>query len=117
MRQRTESFREQVARANLGWRKCREFLPTLEPRWQPYHRANGDRFAPGHGDVFTKLAGEVIANLHVLQSLGHHLRLHVRALAAELAKILDVIDRRHRSEEHTSELQSLRHLVCRLLLE
>src|SRR5437899_4997436 len=26
-------------------------------------------------------------------------------------------DRRARSEEHTSELQSLRHLVCRLLLE
>src|SRR5437899_10091434 len=25
--------------------------------------------------------------------------------------------RRDRSEEHTSELQSLRHLVCRLLLE
>src|SRR5258705_4789582 len=25
--------------------------------------------------------------------------------------------RPHRSEEHTSELQSLRHLVCRLLLE
>src|ERR1035441_6299399 len=25
--------------------------------------------------------------------------------------------RAHRSEEHTSELQSLRHLVCRLLLE
>src|SRR5205814_9651415 len=25
--------------------------------------------------------------------------------------------RRYRSEEHTSELQSLRHLVCRLLLE
>src|SRR5262245_64047142 len=25
--------------------------------------------------------------------------------------------RSHRSEEHTSELQSLRHLVCRLLLE
>src|SRR5262245_64029136 len=26
-------------------------------------------------------------------------------------------DHRGRSEEHTSELQSLRHLVCRLLLE
>src|SRR5947199_7053132 len=26
-------------------------------------------------------------------------------------------DSRRRSEEHTSELQSLRHLVCRLLLE
>src|SRR5258705_5228803 len=33
--------------------------------------------------------------------------------------ILDksLCDRRARSEEHTSELQSLRHLVCRLLLE
>src|SRR5258705_9201134 len=29
------------------------------------------------------------------------------------AKIIDIA----RSEEHTSELQSLRHLVCRLLLE
>src|SRR5258705_6125387 len=28
-----------------------------------------------------------------------------------------VLDRPVRSEEHTSELQSLRHLVCRLLLE
>src|ERR1039458_6925609 len=34
-------------------------------------------------------------------------------LLAELAAVLS----RHRSEEHTSELQSLRHLVCRLLLE
>src|SRR5205809_6053113 len=29
----------------------------------------------------------------------------------------DGIDRHHRSEEHTSELQSRLHLVCRLLLE
>src|ERR1035441_11018217 len=28
-----------------------------------------------------------------------------------------VVDFSRRSEEHTSELQSLRHLVCRLLLE
>src|SRR5437899_7460134 len=27
------------------------------------------------------------------------------------------LENRERSEEHTSELQSLRHLVCRLLLE
>src|SRR5262245_64597513 len=27
------------------------------------------------------------------------------------------VEEHHRSEEHTSELQSLRHLVCRLLLE
>src|SRR3989442_9975883 len=30
---------------------------------------------------------------------------------------LQLQDIRKRSEEHTSELQSLRHLVCRLLLE
>src|SRR5262245_63632577 len=34
-----------------------------------------------------------------------------------LARQPDAIDRYIRSEEHTSELQSLRHLVCRLLLE
>src|SRR5437899_5382093 len=36
-------------------------------------------------------------------------------LAWELAKASRPCT--HRSEEHTSELQSLRHLVCRLLLE
>src|SRR3989449_3589712 len=45
-----------------------------------------------------------------------------RALTAEIAR-LGVADRVHlvgyiaRSEEHTSELQSRLHLVCRLLLE
>src|SRR5438045_6890703 len=29
----------------------------------------------------------------------------------------DIAQDEYRSEEHTSELQSLRHLVCRLLLE
>src|SRR5205814_2586181 len=33
------------------------------------------------------------------------------------AKPIDVVAVAPRSEEHTSELQSLRHLVCRLLLE
>src|SRR2546422_7884091 len=37
---------------------------------------------------------------------------HLRAKHFELA-----IERRPRSEEHTSELQSRLHLVCRLLLE
>src|SRR5205814_9061966 len=39
-----------------------------------------------------------------------------RALAARGGK-LDLWRGSDRSEEHTSELQSLRHLVCRLLLE
>src|SRR5437899_11054385 len=33
------------------------------------------------------------------------------------AELIEAIGARYRSEEHTSELQSLRHLVCRLLLE
>src|SRR5262245_30488047 len=33
---------------------------------------------------------------------------------AEVANVVQKISRRIRSEEHTSELQSLRHLVCRL---
>src|SRR5205823_13611452 len=40
--------------------------------------------------------------------------------AAEIASLhvgVDVEGRLHRSEEHTSELQSLAYLVCRLLLE
>src|SRR5205814_5394047 len=32
-------------------------------------------------------------------------------------RVFPQIENKHRSEEHTSELQSLRHLVCRLLLE
>src|SRR5438045_6603653 len=39
-------------------------------------------------------------------------------LAAAAALLIGIgIGRYYRSEEHTSELQSLRHLVCRLLLE
>src|SRR5262245_62616847 len=33
------------------------------------------------------------------------------------ARVASMAQPRSRSEEHTSELQSLRHLVCRLLLE
>src|SRR3989449_2782492 len=54
-------------------------------------------------------------------------RLHVGAPGLDLGEIEDVIDEREevasrvqdvlRSEEHTSELQSRLHLVCRLLLE
>src|SRR5258705_4392201 len=50
-----------------------------------------------------------------------------RKVAHEQGARHRIVDRRHRaydqqsdaerSEEHTSELQSLRHLVCRLLLE
>src|ERR1039458_10098110 len=43
-------------------------------------------------------------------------RLHARNYTAGIARG-PITSRTHRSEEHTSELQSLMHLVCRLLLE
>src|SRR2546429_6739834 len=42
---------------------------------------------------------------------------HVRDQIAVVLHIVHVVDVQHRSEEHTSELQSRLHLVCRLLLE
>src|SRR5438045_9092732 len=48
-------------------------------------------------------------------------RSHGEAIPGAHAYVMDVRFvgeyKTHRSEEHTSELQSLRHLVCRLLLE
>src|SRR5258705_1119189 len=41
----------------------------------------------------------------------------LRVCAALLNPLHQLVSRDRRSEEHTSELQSLRHLVCRLLLE
>src|SRR5258705_559940 len=47
---------------------------------------------------------------------GHRAR-DARAAAHQVEDVLRLLDGVRRSEEHTSELQSLRHLVCRLLLE
>src|SRR5437899_10545763 len=41
----------------------------------------------------------------------------LRQAGARLGDLRKIARVRMRSEEHTSELQSLRHLVCRLLLE
>src|SRR5205814_8131820 len=49
-----------------------------------------------------------------LKALG---RQHTASEALSAFRLAARIFPRVRSEEHTSELQSLRHLVCRLLLE
>src|SRR5947199_6857388 len=54
---------------------------------------------------------------HLLVHLGMTGRFTVELETAELAPHTHLIFSLDRSEEHTSELQSLRHLVCRLLLE
>src|SRR3989449_8401945 len=42
---------------------------------------------------------------------------HAVAVAAAVREVAEPADGEERSEEHTSELQSRLHLVCRLLLE
>src|SRR5258705_8503191 len=54
-------------------------------------------------DVFPEFAPPVV-------------QVQVEALGLSAAEVESLITL-NRSEEHTSELQSLRHLVCRLLLE
>src|SRR5690625_6736097 len=79
----------------------------LAQRWQWHEQAirtalRGDgwndlelRFPVAHGETFEQLAGE---------------------LAVAPPWLLAVARQESRSEEHTSELQSRGHLVCRLLL-
>src|SRR2546425_5435495 len=57
--------------------------------------------------------------LEVTGKIGKHLRGIVGAgdLARHLERVVRLDRPVHRSEEHTSELQSLAYLVCRLLLE
>src|SRR2546422_2002119 len=61
--------------------------------------------------------GEIMATLtgRLAESLGG-IRI-VKAYTAEKREALTFARGAHRSEEHTSELQSRLHLVCRLLLE
>src|SRR5262245_65013676 len=60
----------------------------------------------------------VLINVGAAWALGRN-RFLLAGVIMIVANIFDFIDGKvaHRSEEHTSELQSLRHLVCRLLLE
>src|SRR2546429_4629795 len=52
-----------------------------------------------------------------LPSEGHHLVLMRQRYGADVAILENRASALSRSEEHTSELQSRLHLVCRLLLE
>src|SRR5947199_8321970 len=58
--------------------------------------------------------------LPISEDTRESLRTLLQLLGAQVSVACDgreALDMMKRSEEHTSELQSLRHLVCRLLLE
>src|SRR5262245_63450604 len=109
-----------------------EHLPKPAGPYSPATVLNGLIFVSGQGATNPKtgeLAGsdiesqteQVLHNINAIlraagSDLNHVLRCNVYLIdIAEFSKMNAVYSRR--SEEHTSELQSLRHLVCRLLLE
>src|SRR5437899_8485057 len=70
------------------------------------------------------LAGEITSNAKF--DLEERVRTGIRDIGyvngdcifhADTCRVICEMSEQSRSEEHTSELQSLRHLVCRLLLE
>src|SRR5205814_8399176 len=70
------------------------------------------------------LGGIAEQQVGMADDAGVDLRLAIAAACAHRRDAVGELDLAHRaegfgarSEEHTSELQSLRHLVCRLLLE
>src|SRR5205814_10334594 len=75
------------------------------PRLFVYHVATADREGLARFAVMER-------RLFFIMSLGALL-----AVLFGMAMIAAAPHGEQRSEEHTSELQSLRHLVCRLLLE
>src|SRR2546425_9376484 len=111
----TEQESQQVARANATGRQPVVFvhglwlLPTSWDRWAKVFEAAGyATLLPGWPDDPDTVAQ---ANAHP-QTFAHK-------SVGQVADHFDAIIRRlkKRSEEHTSELQSLAYLVCRLLLE
>src|SRR5207253_7519636 len=57
------------------------------------------------------------ADLVILSVCRRDVQLHVDVVASRIRIGAGRVRPTHRSEEHTSELQSRGHLVCRLLLE
>src|SRR2546425_7192810 len=71
----------------------------------------------GEGVDRIPVATSASPNLHNLPRLDFNdLNLEGNSLHAELNRLAEQLLRPLRSEEHTSELQSLAYLVCRLLL-
>src|SRR3989441_12222056 len=69
-------------------------------------------------DVFPVIAGEyTLRNAIERYYQQSDAQLQTLLKDIEAAEDLEVVEESVRSEEHTSELQSLAYLVCRLLLE
>src|SRR5258708_22087383 len=90
---------------------------TLFPYTTLFRSQLGTDHDHGTARVVHALAEQVLAEptLLALEHVGERLQLPVAGAGDRKLKSLS--DMLKRSEEHTSELQSPDHLVCRLLLE
>src|SRR5258705_9190941 len=106
-------------------------LPSLDFTFRPSVLAGaGAAFEPeaaGAGAVFEPLeaagGGESVflldaqPNKNARHAAETSSLLSMCKLLCNSSSVIVIVEQENRSEEHTSELQSLRHLVCRLLLE
>src|SRR5207244_9974177 len=85
----------------------------------PGYIAHPDRKEPGPGVLIVHHHFGVTG--HMKSTVCNFAKLGYTTIVPDLYKLLGISDGVHeaqkRSEEHTSELQSPDHLVCRLLLE
>src|SRR5437016_9286683 len=108
----------------------RTYRDLLDPRWKGklgIEAKNQDWFASvvdvmGGGEKGLKFFRDLVARNGISPRTGHTL-LNNMVIAGEVPLALTLYNympeqaKKRRSEEHTSELQSLTNLVCRLLLE
>src|ERR1035441_3605369 len=85
--------------------------------------AGKESIRPEH--VLSPITLETTPKVPILEARIRHISRPVTQIVLDQTQIADgkvtvswkILEHNDRSEEHTSELQSLRHLVCRLLLE
>src|SRR5260221_9419578 len=99
---------------------------TTLSAWRPSDAQNGldtgeiERNLGGNDDPLCPGGRELLNVIKIAWAVDEHAALDARLVPADfLAPLVKhaVLVREHRSEEHTSELQSHSDLVCRLLLE
>src|ERR1039458_10520415 len=87
-----------------------DFCPAVRPPFDSLSRRS-DTGQISWGKLSRLLCTAAESTLRTLDGYGLRGKLPARPTLTPCIRFLS------RSEEHTSELQSLRHLVCRLLLE
>src|SRR5690554_7562296 len=102
---------EELSKFEVHFRESMQSkVPLLDKITHYIIKRKGKQMRPMFVFLSAKMLGEINPDTYNSASLIE--LLHTATLVHD-----DVVDDANRSEEHTSELQSRPHLVCRLLLE